>query len=162
MRCLIENSTFFKTFPFPQSPIFSILLHSLFIAISPIVLFSLGLGQNQSCGPKQNTKFGVSTTHHPPTQNFSTGSKHCTRLRFWPYIFFDPKFFVGPKIFVGPNFFLTQLFFWSKIFFLNQKTVIRYIISVNRGLPRPVVSGSGFRVVPHEVLPLLYFKRTAA
>ena len=31
-----------------------------------IQLFSLGLGQNQSFGPKQNTKFGVRTTHPPP------------------------------------------------------------------------------------------------
>ena len=28
------------------------------------ILFSLGLGQNQSFGPKQNTKFGVLSTHH--------------------------------------------------------------------------------------------------
>ena len=31
------------------------------------LLISLGLGQNQSFGPKENTKFGVSTTHHPPS-----------------------------------------------------------------------------------------------
>ena len=31
-----------------------------------MILFSLGLGQNQSFGPKQNTKFGVLSTHHPP------------------------------------------------------------------------------------------------
>ena len=31
------------------------------------LLFSLGRGQNQSFGPKQNTKFGVLSTTHPPT-----------------------------------------------------------------------------------------------
>ena len=34
-----------------------------------VVLFSLGLGQNQSFGPKQNTKVTfntTTTTHHPP------------------------------------------------------------------------------------------------
>ena len=54
-----------------------------------MILFSLGLGQNQSFGPKQNTKFGVgstTTTHHPPptTQNFWEGSKSFQAEHFKP------------------------------------------------------------------------------
>ena len=57
------------------------------------LLFSLVQVQNQSFGPKQNTKFTVNhppppppppPTHHhhpPPNENFLKGSRHSTRLK---------------------------------------------------------------------------------
>ena len=44
------------------------------------LLFSLVQVQNQSFGPKQNTKF---TVNHPPppTENFLQGSRHTKRLK---------------------------------------------------------------------------------
>ena len=88
------------------------------------LLFSLGLGQNQSFGPKQNTKFGVRTTHpptthHPPktlwrvlgivggqdlvcrlpiVQGTSAHSFDPPFQIFWPKNVLDPKF-------LEPNFF---------------------------------------------------------
>ena len=54
-----------------------------------IILFSLVEVQNQSFGPKQNTKLTVDTyiscgtsTHHPPTENFLKGSRLLMRPRF--------------------------------------------------------------------------------
>ena len=44
------------------------------------LLFSLVQVQNQSFGPKQNTKFTVNH-HPPPTKNFLKGSRHSRRLR---------------------------------------------------------------------------------
>ena len=85
------------------------------------ILFSLGLGQNQRFGPKQNTNFGVSTTHHPPTT-------HHLPKTFWRVLGIvegqdlvcrlpivqgtSAHSFESPP----PQIFLTQKYFGSKIF----------------------------------------------
>ena len=52
---------------------------STFETETGILLFSLVQVENRSFGPKQNTKFTVN--HHPPTENFSQGSRHSKRLK---------------------------------------------------------------------------------
>ena len=57
------------------------------------LLFSLGLGQNQSLrfGPKLNTKVTFNTTTHPPTENFSEGSGDGRRPRFGMKASYSPS-----------------------------------------------------------------------
>ena len=95
------------------------------IIIKLIELFSLGLGQNQSFGPKQNTKFGVRTTHPPPKTFWRVpgivgGQDLVCRL---PIVqgatahSFDPplQIFLTQKCF-GTEFFLDKIFFRPKTF----------------------------------------------
>ena len=60
-----------------------------------VSLFSLGLGQNKSFGPKQNTKFGVVSTCTcccaTPTLNFLEGSRHSRRPRFGMWASYSPR-----------------------------------------------------------------------
>ena len=76
-------------------------------------LFSLGLGQNQSFGPKKNTKFGVRTTHPPKTfwrvPGIVGGQDLVCRL---PIVQGTSAHSFDPPL----QFFLTQKCFGSKIF----------------------------------------------
>ena len=73
-QILFQSSKYFQAGHFQ--------LKSCIILLKYILLFSLVQVQNQSFGPKQNTKFTVNH-HHPPTttEKFLQGSRHSKRLK---------------------------------------------------------------------------------